>query len=168
MCQYPAASTLFVVTSDMMGGTALCHLLYHGGFNVQSMGSGTVVCQCLNNDWVCSYPQHGGWHSTVPLALAWGFQCPKHGEWHSGVLLWKRKQAALNQEFRDPDIISIVELEVCCDSSPQQTYQHPFDHVMTTFDALSEGSPNRHCLHRGHSDRSRRHCIRRLHSLSAP
>ena len=43
------------------------------------------------------------------------------------MLLWKRKQAAVNQEFGDPDIIYIVELKVCCDSSPEQTYQCAVD-----------------------------------------
>jgi hypothetical protein len=39
------------------------------------------------------------------------------------MLLWQRKQKPLKQEFGDPDIIYIVELKVCCDSSPEQTYQ---------------------------------------------
>ena len=43
------------------------------------------------------------------------------------MLLWKRKQAAVNQEFGDPDIIYIVELKVCCESSPEQTYQRAVD-----------------------------------------
>jgi hypothetical protein len=39
------------------------------------------------------------------------------------MLLWQRKQKPLKQEFGDPDIIYIVELKVCCDSSREQTYQ---------------------------------------------
>jgi hypothetical protein len=39
------------------------------------------------------------------------------------MLLWQRKQKPLKQEFGDPDIIYIVEVKVCCDSSPEQTYQ---------------------------------------------
>jgi hypothetical protein len=43
------------------------------------------------------------------------------------MLLWQRKQKPLKQEFGDPDIIYIVELKVCCDSSPEQTYQRALD-----------------------------------------
>ena len=58
------------------------------------------------------------------------------------MLLWKRKQATLKQESGDPDIIYIVELKVCCDSSPEQTYQRALDQHATLRNAICKQHPS--------------------------
>ena len=57
------------------------------------------------------------------------------------MLLWKRKQAAVNQESGDPDIIYIVELKVCCDFSPEQTYQRAVEQHANLRSAICKQHP---------------------------
>ena len=81
--------------------------------------------------------------------------------------LWKRKQATLNQEFGDPDIIYMVELKVCCDSSPEQTFLARLRPACQPYICYLQAAPDRRHPHCGHFSGSVRHCIRRLHSRSA-